>query len=78
MFIDKDMQEKFLLEFIIKKTIVSLYLRNGIKMTGTIIAMTDDIIFFNDPVPKTIYKRHVKQVFSESHRTKLVAETQFF
>ncbi len=69
MFIDcigKDMQEKFLAEFILKKTIVSLYLKNGIKLTGKIVSKSDDIIFFNDPIPKIIYRLHVSAVFAEN------------
>ena len=74
MFIDKDMQKRFLAECIVKKTLVSLYLRNGIKTSGIIVAMTDDIIFFNTPVPHIIYKRHVNAIFPEAHNAKPVIE----
>ncbi len=62
MYISKDCQEKFLAQLIKNQSTVSIYLKNGIKLTGKIIGATKDIIFLNDPVPQMIYKNRVSTI----------------
>ena len=62
MYISKDCQEKFIAGLIENQSIVSVYLKNGVKLTGKIIAATDDVIFLNGPVPQMIYKQRVSTI----------------
>lgn len=55
-------QERFLSDLIARQTPVAVYLKNGIKLTGKIIGVTNDIIFLNNPAPQLIYKRQVSTV----------------
>jgi RNA chaperone Hfq len=41
---------------------VVIYLKNGVKLTGRIIAVSEDAIFLNDPAPKMIYRKIVSTI----------------
>jgi RNA chaperone Hfq len=55
-------QDKFLAELIANQTPVAIYLKNGVKLTGKIIGVTNDIIFLNNPAPQMIYKKQVNTI----------------
>jgi len=65
MYMSRDCQEIYLSRLIKNQSIVSVYLRNGVKLTGKIIAATDDLIFLNSPAPQVIYKSRVVSVMPE-------------
>lgn len=63
-------QEKFLSNLVTEQSIASIYLKNGIKLTGKIIASSKDAIFLNSPVPQMIYKNRVSTIcFQEKTNT---------
>lgn len=65
MYMSRDCQSKFLYRLIETQSLVSVYFRNGTKMTGKIVGATADMIFLNTPVPQTIYKRRVSAILPE-------------
>ena len=66
MYMSKDCQGKYLSRLVENQSVVSVYLRNGVKLTGKIIAATDDMIFLNSPAPQVIYKSRVVSVMPEA------------
>jgi RNA chaperone Hfq len=65
MYLSRDCQSKFLYRLIEDKASVSIYLRNGSKMTGQLVGVTTDMIFLNTPAPQMIYKRRVSAILPE-------------
>ncbi|MDX2165195.1 MAG: RNA chaperone Hfq [Gammaproteobacteria bacterium] len=65
MYMSRDCQSKFLFRLIEAQANVSVYLRNGTKMTGQLVGATTDMIFLNTPVPQTIYKRRISAILPE-------------
>lgn len=62
MHLSTEYQERFISDLIANQSPVSVYLKNGIKLTGRIIGVTKDVIFLNQPVPQMIYKRQVSTI----------------
>ena len=55
-------QQKFLSDLIQDRSTVAVYLKNGIKLRGTIIGATKNAIFLDDPMPQLIYKEQISTV----------------
>jgi RNA chaperone Hfq len=55
-------QERFLSALIEKKAIVTIYLMNGIKLTGKIVGASKNTILLSEPVPQMIYKSRVSTI----------------
>jgi len=65
MHLSTEYQERFISDLIANQSPVSIYLKNGIKLTGRITAVTKDVIFLNQPVPQMIYKRQVSTILPQ-------------
>ncbi len=62
MYISMDCQSRFLKQLIENQSYVSIYLKNGVRLTGKIIGLTDDIVFLNTPVPQLVYKKQINTI----------------
>jgi RNA chaperone Hfq len=62
MHLSTEYQERFISELIANQTSVAVYLKNGIKLTGKIVGVTNDVIFLNQPVPQMIYKKQISTI----------------
>jgi len=62
-------QINFFSSLINSQSIVSIYLKNGIKLTGTIIATSENVIFLNTPILQMIYKDRVSTICLEKKTT---------
>lgn len=65
MHLSTEYQERFISDLIANQSPVSIYLKNGIKLTGKIIGVTKDVIFINQPVPQMIYKKQVSTILPQ-------------
>lgn len=59
-------QDKFISSFIESQDMVSIYLKNGVKLTGKIIGRTENAIFLNCPVPQMIYKKQISTIMHKA------------
>ena len=56
------LQSIFLSNLVEKKTPVAIYLKNGIKLKGTIGGFETRAIFLEEPSPQVIYKSSVSTI----------------
>jgi host factor-I protein len=57
-----DFQQKFLNSLVLKQTPVAIYLKNGIKLKGTIKGFDQHSILLDQPSQQVIYKSAVSTV----------------
>lgn len=57
-----NLQKQFLSQLIQEHSTVSIYLKNGIKLRGTIVSASNNAIFLDDPVPQLIYKDQISTI----------------
>jgi RNA chaperone Hfq len=60
-----DCQSKYLSVLAENRATVSVILKSGVKLTGKIIGVTNDIIFLNSPAPQMVYKKWVRSIVPE-------------
>lgn len=56
------LQPEYLAELIKHQKPVTLYFKNGCKLIGTLMGMTDEVIFFNHGITEYFYKKHINSV----------------
>lgn len=62
MFISASLQEKQFSELIKSKQLVDVYLQNGKKYQGTLLSVTQDLVFIHTPGLETIRRNQIKTV----------------
>ncbi len=55
-------QTQFLSALIAAQSPVSVYLKNGIKLRGTIVGHSETAIFLDDPIPQLVYKEQISTI----------------
>ena len=60
--LSNDFQQQFLNNLVLKKTPVAIYLKNGIKLKGTIKGFDASSILLDHPSQQVIYKSAVSTV----------------
>ena len=69
MFLSNACQERFLSTLVKNQSTVSIFLKNGIRLTGKISGVGRDVIFLNNPSTQMIYKRRVSTILPEQKIT---------
>ncbi len=60
--IQSRIEEQFLKPLIDNQVQVAIFLKNGIKLTGKIIAVTNENIFLGEPIVQMIYKKYISTI----------------
>lgn len=59
MYISESLQEKYFLDLIKSKQPVVIYLRSGKKYEGTVVSVSQDLLFLNTPLLQTICRSQI-------------------
>lgn len=71
MSVSAECQKKFLSNLISDQTIVSVYLKHGIRLTGKILWEDEGVIFLSEPIPQMIYKSSVSTIVPSANESLL-------
>lgn len=52
----------FLSQFLVSGNLVSVYLKHGIKLMGSLVAVSEGVIFLGEPIPQMIYKSSISTI----------------
>ncbi len=55
-------ETRFFSELLENQSTVTVYLRHGIKLTGTLVGVSEEAIFLGGPMPQMIYKDSISTV----------------
>ncbi len=62
MYISESLQEKYFLDLIQTKQPVVVYLRTGRKFQGTLMSVTQDLVFIKTPAIQTLRRNQVRTI----------------
>lgn len=62
MYISETLQEKYFSELIESKQAVVVYLKNGKKYQGTLMSVTQDLLFIKTPSIQTLRRNQIRTI----------------
>jgi host factor-I protein len=60
-------EENFINKLIAAKTPVSVFMRNGIKLTGVLVAADEEVLYLKNTITQMVYKHAVSTIVPASN-----------
>lgn len=60
-------EENFIKKLIAAKTPVSVFMRNGIKLTGILVAADEEVLYLKNTITQMVYKHAVSTIVPASN-----------
>ncbi|MDX2165021.1 MAG: RNA chaperone Hfq [Gammaproteobacteria bacterium] len=60
-------EENFINKLIAAKTPVSVFMRNGIKLTGILVAADEEVLYLKNTITQMVYKHAVSTIVPASN-----------